>query len=365
MTAAFGAWMIVGLFADGWAHFNVPGLESFFTPWHGLLYSGFAAGAGWLGVLACRHRDGRVWFRSLPAGYGLGAVGVGVFGFGGLADMGWHGLFGVEAGLDALVSPTHLVLLFGGMLLLTTPLRAGWARPWPSSVGAARLRLLIEHLPPILSLALATALAAFFLLYTSVFSRPVAAEALTTIPEGMPGHEQAELPAGAGLSAYLITTVLVVVPLLLAQRLDRRPPGSTLLVVAVVAWLSAAVAPTAYGLVSAAAVTVAAGLVDMVVVGLDRLNASAMTRLVLSAAAAPVLLWPAQLGAAAAVGDLGWPVELWSGVVVLSGLLAAALAVASSWGAQSPRLDSIRDVAPTKDTENTTGMREATAAEVV
>ena len=89
-----------------------------------------------------------------------------------------------------------------------------------------------------------------------------------------------------------------------------------------------------------------------------------MTRLVLFAVAVPVLLWPAQLGAATAVGELGWPVELWSGVVVLGGLLAAALAVASSW-AQSPRLDSGRDATPTEDTENTTGMRETTAGEVV
>ena len=56
VTTMFGIWLILGLFTDGWAHLNLPGLETFFTPWHGVLYSGFVAGALWLGVLARRGR---------------------------------------------------------------------------------------------------------------------------------------------------------------------------------------------------------------------------------------------------------------------------------------------------------------------
>ena len=33
-------WGIGGLFLDGWAHTNLPRLETFFTPWHAVLYSG-------------------------------------------------------------------------------------------------------------------------------------------------------------------------------------------------------------------------------------------------------------------------------------------------------------------------------------
>lgn len=41
-VAFFGTWMIAGLFLDGWSHgVNKP--ETFFSPWHGVLYSGFAA----------------------------------------------------------------------------------------------------------------------------------------------------------------------------------------------------------------------------------------------------------------------------------------------------------------------------------
>ena len=36
-------WWLGGLFIDGWAHSNVPQLETFFTPWHAVFYSGYLA----------------------------------------------------------------------------------------------------------------------------------------------------------------------------------------------------------------------------------------------------------------------------------------------------------------------------------
>jgi len=42
VTVVIGMWLVGAVFSDGWAHFNVPALESFFTPWHLALYSGFA-----------------------------------------------------------------------------------------------------------------------------------------------------------------------------------------------------------------------------------------------------------------------------------------------------------------------------------
>ena len=67
--------------------------------------------------------------REIQFAYGIGVLGVIVFGAGGIGDMVWHVAFGVEAGLEALLSPTHLVLLAGGILLLTSPLRAVEAIP--------------------------------------------------------------------------------------------------------------------------------------------------------------------------------------------------------------------------------------------
>src|SRR5215467_12391878 len=36
-------WWLGGLFIDGWAHSNIPQLETFFTPRHAVFYSGYLA----------------------------------------------------------------------------------------------------------------------------------------------------------------------------------------------------------------------------------------------------------------------------------------------------------------------------------
>lgn len=328
VTTAFGVWLVLGVFTDGWAHVNLPGLETFFTPWHGVLYSGFTAGAAWLGVLALRGRRlGLRWARVLPIGYPLAAAGVLLFGAGGVGDMAWHVALGVETGIDALLSPTHLVLLTGAALALTAALRSGWARP--VAPGGPSLH---TELPAVLSLSLVTALAAFFLQYVSVFTGPAAAGALVRVAEAAPGHEAAELATVTGLAGYVVTTVLLVAPVLLAQRIGRRPRGAVVLLVAVVAGLSAALADfTAYGVTATIAVIVAALAAEAVAAVIERSTLPRSARLPAMVSAVPALLWPAQLLAVALTEGVRWPAELWSGVVVLSALVAAALGVVAGW----------------------------------
>src|SRR5262245_38823285 len=56
LMTILGAWLLGGLYLDGWAHIHVPGLETFFTPWHAVLYSGYLAGAMALLVTCVRNR---------------------------------------------------------------------------------------------------------------------------------------------------------------------------------------------------------------------------------------------------------------------------------------------------------------------
>ena len=54
-------WFLGGLYLDGWAHNHLPSaLESFFTPWHGVFYSGFLATAAylWLGAIVMANAVG-------------------------------------------------------------------------------------------------------------------------------------------------------------------------------------------------------------------------------------------------------------------------------------------------------------------
>ena len=38
--SALSAWLVGGFFLDGWAHTHGKVDQSFFTPWHAVLYSG-------------------------------------------------------------------------------------------------------------------------------------------------------------------------------------------------------------------------------------------------------------------------------------------------------------------------------------
>lgn len=314
MTVAAGALLVAALFSDGWAHANVPEMEGFFTPWHAALYTGLVINAAWIAWLAW---SGRVGDRRpvLPLGYGWGAIGVAIFAAGGLADMIWHLVLGVEVGVDALLSPSHLVLFTGGMLILTSALRSRWAVGDLSSVVAQG------------SLALATALASFFLLYTSEFVTVGPTIPYLRLPEGDPGHEEGELPALLGLGSFLVTTAVLMVPLLLAWQRGRAPRGLITLLVATVAWLSAAVVdfPVAV-LAGALGATVGALAADVFVQVLERRTWNhPAARLPALAAVTAGCVWTLHMVALAVTSGLEWPAELWSGVIVLSSMAAAAL----------------------------------------
>lgn len=314
VTVLIGAAMIGSLFSDGWAHLNLPSLETFFTPWHGALYASLAAAAAWIGWSG---RDGLRagrWGTAFPLGYRLGAIGVVVFAIGGLGDLAWHVVFGVEVGIDALLSPTHLTLLSGALLILSSPLRARWAL----APGTDALTLL--------ALALVTAAAAFFLLYTSAFARAAPAEAFVPLPEAAPGHEASELPAVVGLSSYLVTTGLFVVPLLLVVRRGRAPRGVVTALVAPIAVLSVAVVDfPAAAVGGAAGATLGALATDLLIGALRRRTGRAPVRPAAVAATAAALVWSGQLAGIAAADAVRWPPALWSGVVVLATMAAGAI----------------------------------------
>jgi hypothetical protein len=128
------AWLVGGAFLDNWAHAHVATLESFFTPWHAVLYSGFAAAA--IVIVGRWLRE-----RSVPEGYRLSLIGCGLFAVGGVLDMLWHTVFGIERSIAALLSPSHLLLIAATGLLVTGPLRAvqpapGRRAPWVAVAGA-------------------------------------------------------------------------------------------------------------------------------------------------------------------------------------------------------------------------------------
>src|SRR5437763_502997 len=119
--------LVRGIYLDGWAHAHGKVDGTFFTPWHAVLYSGFAIAGAFLVLSLLRNRmKGYPWLEALPPGYSISLLGVIIFAVGGVLELIWHVLFGIEMNVDALLSPTHLILTLGVVLMVTVRLRAAW-----------------------------------------------------------------------------------------------------------------------------------------------------------------------------------------------------------------------------------------------
>src|SRR5271155_4779861 len=89
-------WIASGFFLDAWAHGHVP-VETFFTPYHGVFYSGMLAGAVVVASFALHNRSrGYAWRDCIPAPYRLPLLGIPIFIVAGLGDLAWHELLGIE-----------------------------------------------------------------------------------------------------------------------------------------------------------------------------------------------------------------------------------------------------------------------------
>jgi hypothetical protein len=287
-----------------------------------VLYSGFVALAGWICWTVWRGvRDGRRGIAAVPVGYGLAVLGVPLFALAGVGDSLWHTIFGIERSLNILFSPTHLLLGVSMTLIVTSPLRSAWSNPdLPAAAGLRRL------LPAILSLAFATTGVLLFLQYANalvwdpwnvvfVLSNPLDASGMRDGP--LPSHLAAEI---------VVTSVLLLAPLLLLARRWRVPAGTTTILYAVVAGLCGAV--TGFHRPSIIVTMLVAGvLVDAVLAWLVRAGGRRGAFLAF-AALAPLVTWSVYLAVASLVaGHLPTVVEYWTGIPVVAGLLGLVLAV--------------------------------------
>ena len=315
VTVVLGTWLMAGLAVDGWAHTNLGRLETFFTPWHALFYSGFTATAAWILWSSWRRRQpGQPLIDAVPEGYGLGVVGLGIFAVGGAGDMIWHTIFGIEADIDALLSPTHLVLYSGGILILTSPLRAAWARPGP--VTGMR-----EFAPALMSAALATSLTAFFFLYLSPFLDLDMSARHTGLDND--GYAQF-LSLRGGIAAILLTTLILYSSALLLLRRWQTPMMSFTVMFALVAAMIQAVG--AFSRPWLIAVAAIGGLgADLLVRKLRPSVERGSFRIF--AGLAPILLWAPYVAATAMKEGIGWELEIWTGVVIWSGILGLGLSL--------------------------------------
>jgi hypothetical protein len=309
-------WAIAGMVLDAWAHTHQR-LESFFTPWHGVLYSGFVVVMAWMAWVALRARLLHRVAEAVPVGYGLGLVGVVLFLVSAAGDGIWHTLFGVEVGIEAQFSPTHIGLFLGALLIFTTPLRAAWSSSEPGPAPTIR-----AFLPALLSLTWTTLLVQFLFLYVSAFREDA---------PGRPGAILAAIPAyleiarANGLVSVQVTNLLLLGPLLLVLRRWRPPFGTATLLFGMVAVLVAAVDEFARWEVVVAALV--GGLAaDWLIVRSARWpNPTRAHRAI--ATGTPLVLWAAYFLAVQARWGIAWSAELWAGSILFAALGGLALSL--------------------------------------
>ncbi|TSC60108.1 MAG: hypothetical protein Greene041662_223 [Candidatus Peregrinibacteria bacterium Greene0416_62] len=303
-------WFITGLFLDGWAHLHIPELETFFTPWHGILYSGyFLSTITILGITLWNRRAQRGSFSSaIPLGYGCALIGAIIFAAGGVGDLVWHETFGIEGGIEALLSPTHLLLATGGFLIITANLRA-----WMLDRSSIKTSAFMDHVPVLFSATCGLALVSFFMQFSHYI----------TVRAGgaFPGMEITELMQTAAITGYLFDTILLIGTLLFITRRGMLPLGSHTFVI-VLSTLAMAAMRDGLFLLPSAIVT---GIVADIIGRKNFPFEEHVQRVRVFSFVVPTTLFIGYFSTIMMTNGIWWSVHLWTGSIVMAGLAGLLL----------------------------------------
>ncbi len=309
MFVGLSAWLTSGFFLDGWAHTHGKVDGSFFTSWHAALYTGYLALAVFLvGYTIHRVAHGIPWRQALPVGYGLSLLGAVLFWCGGLGDMLWHFFFGIEANVEALLSPTHLLLAVAAWLILGGPLRAAWHRVDNPDGGYWQL------FPMLLSMT--------FMLSTATFITQIAHPVANLWGGGQaPPAQFAWLYQQTGVVSFLWDAGLVMGSVFVMMRRWVLPPGAlTLLITLNAVGMGFLLYNKPFPLVPVVARMVAAMIVELLYI-LSKPSVQRPLALRLFAFVVPALLTAMHFLALQMTQGIWWTIHLWTGIIVLSGIV--------------------------------------------
>jgi hypothetical protein len=307
------AWLVIGLQLDAYAHATTPQLETFWTPWHAVLYSGIAA-SGFTLLWIMRSRLPRIptyrTLLALPNALRLPLAGMALLLVGGGVDTLWHNVFGIEQGLEIFVSPSHELIIMGMVLVAAGPallLATEPGRELPVSGGVlVTISALLSALPLHIYSLHASAIGSLYLGQgdnpVRIFSR------------------DAQMVHG-----YLFSTVLLLVPILILGRRWRLPLAVPTVLVAVPAVLMHLMFGSTGPWWPALTVSAAAAGAELVLrLGARFVPAPAEARWIGLGLLAPLIVWGALFLIGAAEVGVGWNVHMVSGVLTLVAITGAA-----------------------------------------
>ncbi|HYT28657.1 MAG TPA: hypothetical protein VEL72_06540 [Ktedonobacteraceae bacterium] len=298
-------WFVCGLFIDGWAHNHGLVDRTFFTPWHALLYSGYAANAAFLTFTFVRnHLRGQRWSEAIPDGYQLALLGAPIFAIAGVGDLIWHTLFGFEVGIEPLLSPTHLLLAFSAVLIMSGPLRAAMRRDIP--VESQNWTTL---LPGILSMTAVLSVFTFFTSFVNPFVQTWTLQ--TTFDDGK------EL----GIASVLLLAGILMGFVLVVLRRWKLPVGTLTLVFTINVALMG-VFKDNYPLIPVATL---AGLIADFLIWWLQPSTTRPEALRLFAFSVPVIFYLCYFVPIILTIGITWKIHLWLGSCVMAGLIGLGL----------------------------------------
>jgi hypothetical protein len=301
--AALGTWLLGGIYMDGWAHNHIH-VETFFTPWHAVLYSGFLANAAfWAQAVIRARRKGKSWGDAVPRGYGLALLGTVIFGISGICDLIWHSIFGIEVSVSAGFSPPHLGIMAGTGLIITGPFVSAWKRAKPPEGWT-------EWLPILMSLTLGLSLMTFVFQYAS----PLVVVSASVKP--LKFHDLA-----LGAISILLQTLVLMGWILTAIKRWTLPRGSTALVI-ILNGVAMTLMRDRYFLIPAIAL---AGIGAELLSWKQVPSPTHRQQFYLFAFAVPTFYYLCYFAVVWMREGITWPIPLWTGATVMSGMLSALL----------------------------------------
>jgi hypothetical protein len=256
----------------------------------------------------------------IPLRYPFAVAGIAVATVGLVGDAIWHSVFGEETGVARVIAPFHLLLFAGAGGLLAAPLRSAWHAPehYPARSSFRTI------LPPLISLTLLTALGSFMFQWLSAFLNWTPSLTLDRIPAGLAAHETVQGTVEfADAARIIVTSLLLIAPVLLALRRWRLPFGSVTFLFTSVAVMMTGLAEFRLGWTILAAAAGGA-VADVLIRALDPSPARPVTYRVL-AVLTPIALWVVYFIILSRAYDIHWPTDLWLGVTGLAGLTGGLL----------------------------------------
>ncbi|MEV6300059.1 hypothetical protein AB0M02_11715 [Actinoplanes sp. NPDC051861] len=308
------AWLVIGLQLDAYAHATTPELETFWTPWHGVLYSGIAASGFTLLWIMRSRLPGVPTYQSvlaLPNALRIPLAGMAFLLVGGGVDTLWHNVFGIERDMEIFVSPSHEFIILGMVLVAMGPalmLAAG-----PESRLTAGGGFLV---------AVSTLFAALPVHIYSLHASSIGFRHLGSGESPVPIFS----PDAQLIHGYVFSTILLLLPFIVIGRRWPLPIGLPSILVAIIAVLMHLMFDSEdewWPALTVAGAAIAVELVFRLVTPLVKVSAN--VRWVLFGLVAPPVVW----GAVLLVGKIeegstGFNIHMVTGLLTLTALTGVA-----------------------------------------